>query len=181
MMVAEDPSRDNPRIVSDIGKIKNFHCNRRIQLNTLSQGSLLKLKHNEVNRGEMKEKIFGAITGLLIGVGLLVAAPTVANAAVWSTYANGNYSVNALLVSSPGVVYNDKGRIFPPASGVGYQQKFNVVVNVVKGKILATHTGDTGVWVDLGVPSPAANSVARCQVVGPAQSTASNYRCDVNK
>lgn len=129
----------------------------------------------------MKEKVLGALTGLFIGVGLLVAIPTAAQAATWSNYATGHYVPGTNKTSSSGKVYYNRGRIYGPGGGVGYSARFKVVVNKTKGKILESGTGDSGGWVNQQVSNPTSNTVARCQLVGPSSPAKGDFLCDVNK
>lgn len=129
----------------------------------------------------MKLRIFGGLTGILLGLSVVVIAPAAANALSWSTYADGYYSIGARPSSVSTTVYQNRGRINPPASGVAYTQRFDVLENKTKGRILASVSSGTGVWVTLHVSAPISNSVGRCYVLGPSHPLGAHHVCQVFK
>lgn len=129
----------------------------------------------------MKSKIVGGLTGLLLGLSVVVVAPTMAHAASWTTYINGYSGVTSRPSSGAYTVHGDRGRIYPPADGAGYTQKFDVIENKTKGSIRASTSSATGLWVTLNVPSPKSNTKARCYLTGPPHPLGAHHLCDVRK
>lgn len=128
----------------------------------------------------MKTKIIGAITGLLLGVGLLVSVPTVAQALSWTNYISGTASVG-IKQSGAGKVYQNRGRIHAPGGGVGYTARFTVKVASPKGNIISDGSTLPGSWHYQTVTSPLSNTIARCELVGAYHPSGGNYLCDVYK
>lgn len=114
----------------------------------------------------MRARLLGALTGIALGLGLIVVAPATANAAAWSFYANSNKSSGTQPSSSNGKILRNKIRIAPPGGLTElWNQNATVVVAVTKGKILANTTTGPGVLQEQVVTSPQTNTVARCKLV----------------
>lgn len=114
-------------------------------------------------------------------IGIIAIAPTAAQALAWSTYADGYYSIGAKPSSSAVKVYKNRGRIYPLADGTVHTQRYDVLENKTKGKVLASTSGGTGVWITLNVPVPATNTKGRCYLVGPAHPLGAHHLCQVYK
>lgn len=115
----------------------------------------------------MKNKILGAMTGVLVAAGLILAFPATAQALSWSLYANGNYAYNAKPTSSSGQVKYDLIFLDPP-SGSGAQfwlEKATIQVNTRKGAILAQSTSTVSHNYQISVSVPQTNTVGTCKLV----------------
>lgn len=128
----------------------------------------------------MKTKILGALTGLLVGFGLVLVAAPAAQALTWSTYLIGQWPMGTF--NSPaGTIHKNQGRINAPGFGIGYLEKFYVAVNKKGGAILASGSAvANGYWINVNVPTPQANTVARCQMSG-SPVVDGDYHCEVYK
>lgn len=128
----------------------------------------------------MKAKLVGALTGLLVGIGLIFVLPAGAQAATWSNYVTGTHSIG-IKQSGTGTVYQNRGRIYGPGGGVGYTAKFTVKVASPKGAITTAGATVSGVWYYQNATGPQSNTIGRCELAGPYHPLGGDYLCDVYK
>lgn len=128
----------------------------------------------------MKTKLLGALTGVLVGLSLVLIVPAGAQAASWSNYVTGNYAPG-IKQSGTGKVLQNRGRIFAPGGGVGYSVKYSVKVASRTGAVTASGATQPGVWFYQTATSPQTNTIARCELYGPYATPGGDYLCDVQK